>query len=82
VAAETGGPEEALWAEVGSLVRVEATTAEGPAGDHLRAALLGPSLPAKANLLSRLLGRSERPEYVDVPNPLVQAGAAAAPRER
>jgi L-2,3-diaminopropanoate---citrate ligase len=69
VAAETAVAEEELWAEVAALVRAEAAAASGPAADHLRAALLGPHLPAKANLVSRLLGRSERPVYVDIPNP-------------
>ncbi|HEY8526479.1 MAG TPA: IucA/IucC family protein [Acidimicrobiales bacterium] len=71
VAAETGVAEGDLWAEVGALIRAEEAAAEGPPADQLRLALLGPTLPAKANLISRLLGRSERPVYVDVPNPWV-----------
>jgi siderophore synthetase component len=69
IAAETGVAEDELWAEVAALVRAEAEAASGPPAEHLRMALLGPHLPAKANLISRLLGRSEHPVYVDIPNP-------------
>ncbi len=37
---------------------------------YTRDLLESPALPAKANLISRLTGRGERPRYVNIPNPL------------
>ena len=69
VAAEAGVAEDELWSEVAALVRAEADAAAGPPADHLRRTLLGPRLPAKANMVSGLLGCREEPVYVDIPNP-------------
>ena len=63
------GGERALWAVV-----AEALSAiSGPAAawaDDLRTS---PTLPAKANLLSRFSGRGETPFYVGLPNPIREA---------
>jgi siderophore synthetase component len=69
VAAEAGVAEDELWSEVAALVRAEADAATGPPADHLRRTLLGPRLPAKANMVSGLLGCREEPVYVEIPNP-------------
>ncbi|GAB3475617.1 IucA/IucC family protein [Amycolatopsis cihanbeyliensis] len=62
----TGAAEERLWA----VAREElAGLPYACVAELLRA----PSLPAKANLLSRFADRSERPLFVDVPNPLREA---------
>jgi siderophore synthetase component len=61
--ADTG--EERLWAVVREAV------GGWPEAEPYATRLLGaPALPAKANLMSRFAGRSERPLYVDVANPM------------
>ncbi|GAA0530578.1 siderophore biosynthesis protein SbnE [Saccharopolyspora subtropica] len=61
----TGIGERRLWAVVGEFLR----TCPGRYAAEL---LASPTLPAKANLLSRFAERGERPLYVDVRNPLVE----------
>lgn len=56
-----GAGEERLWAVA------RRTLADLPQAQRL---LAMPTLPAKANLVSRFTGRAEHPVYVDVPNPL------------
>jgi siderophore synthetase component len=92
VAAVAGVDERPLWDEVAAVIVGELTRASAgpgtwaePAGsgvppcERLRRALLGPELPAKANLLSTLLGRGEQPLYVAVPTPYRPAPPAASP---
>jgi siderophore synthetase component len=94
VAAVTGIDERPLWDEVAAVIVGELTRASAgpvapsgasgpgvPPSERLRQALLGPELPAKANLLSTLLGRGEQPLYVAVPTPYRPAppSAPAAP---
>ncbi|WP_216214038.1 IucA/IucC family protein [Amycolatopsis aidingensis] len=59
----TGTAEERLWA----VARQELAGLPYACAAELARA---PTLPAKANLLSRFADRSERPLFVDVPNPL------------
>ncbi|WP_017621979.1 IucA/IucC family protein [Nocardiopsis chromatogenes] len=61
----TGADERALWHTVRSVL----ADRPGPRAADL---LSHPSLPAKANLVSRFAGRGEDPLYVDVPNPLFE----------
>ncbi len=60
----TGVGEVRLWRVVQELVH------DAPSDQYTADLLSSPVLPAKANLISRLAGRGERPLYVDVPNPL------------
>ncbi|MPY96525.1 MAG: IucA/IucC family siderophore biosynthesis protein [Actinophytocola sp.] len=57
--------ERPLWTTARELLRSEG----GALGNEL---VTAPTMPAKANLLSRFAGRGERPLYVDIPNPLFQ----------
>ncbi|WP_167166165.1 IucA/IucC family protein [Saccharomonospora amisosensis] len=57
----SGAGEERLWA-VARRVLLDV-----PQAGRL---LAMPTLPAKANLVSRFTGRAERPLYVEIPNPL------------
>jgi L-2,3-diaminopropanoate---citrate ligase len=59
------GGEERLWA-----VARDAVGGWHDAEPYATRLLAAPSLPAKANLVSRFAGRAERPLYVDVANPL------------
>lgn len=63
-----GDGERPLWTTARELLRDEG----GTLGHEL---VTAPTLPAKANLLSRFAGRGERPLYVDIPNPLFQVSA-------
>ncbi|WP_437656837.1 IucA/IucC family protein [Sorangium sp. So ce1182] len=67
LAAHTRAEEWQLWQVARGLLE----DATALAGDAAVAELLSrPDLPAKANLVSRLEGRAERPLYVPIPNPL------------
>jgi L-2,3-diaminopropanoate---citrate ligase len=57
--------EQRLW----GMVR-EAVAGWREAEPYATQLLSAPSLPAKANLVSRFAGRAERPLYVDVANPM------------
>ena len=61
----TDAGEERLWA-----VAREAVAGWRDAEPYATELLSAPALPAKANLSSRFAGRSERPLYVDVANPM------------
>ncbi|MDA2815101.1 hypothetical protein O4J56_30950 [Nocardiopsis sp. RSe5-2] len=61
----TGADEAALWSTVRAVLA-------GRPGTRAADLLSRPSLPAKANLVSRFAGRGEDPLYVDVPNPLFE----------
>jgi len=61
----TQAGEERLWA-----VARDAVAGWRDAEPYATELLSAPSLPAKANLMSRFTGRSERPLYVDVANPM------------
>lgn len=63
-----GDGERPLWAAARELLRSDG----GALGREL---ITAPTLPAKANLLSRFAERGERPLYVDIPNPLFQVSA-------
>lgn len=63
----TGTPER-------SLCEAAREVLAGAGGESAARLLETPTLPAKANLLSRFTGRGERPWYVEVPNPLHRAG--------
>lgn len=56
--------ERRLWAVVTEELR------GAPRNRHIDDLLASRTLPAKANLLSRFLGRGERPLHVRVPNPI------------
>ncbi|MGH3920479.1 MAG: IucA/IucC family protein, partial [Pseudonocardiaceae bacterium] len=58
--------ESLLWRVVRDVLRVAG------ADWYTRDLLESPVLPAKANLISRLTGRAERPLYVNVPNPMYE----------
>ncbi len=58
--------EHELWAVVAG----ELAAAGTPSATALTR---DPTLPAKANLASRLGGRGERPDYVHIPNPIQEA---------
>ncbi|CAM3329582.1 MULTISPECIES: IucA/IucC family protein [Saccharibacillus] len=68
----SGQAEHLFWAVVRQTL---ATLAEDPSDTRLRAVahdlLASPTLPAKANLLSRFHQRGETPLYVDIPNPIL-----------
>ena len=70
--AENLGPSEAeLWSVAAGVLADEAVRhGADPAAAPLRHLLDGPTLPAKANLVSVLEGHGERPTWVSVPNPL------------
>lgn len=77
VARAAGIDEAPLWTGLG---RTLATADESPEVRALIDRLLGAeTLPAKANLASCLAGRGERPDYVDLRNPL-RAGIRARSR--
>jgi siderophore synthetase component len=61
--------EPALWRVVAEVL-AEVT---GPGAPYAADLLTSPTLPAKANLLSRFAGRGESPLYVDLPNPIRKA---------
>lgn len=61
--------ERQLWGVVADVLAERARGA-GRRGGHLVDLLRAPTLPAKANLLSRLAHRSETPLYVRVRNPM------------
>jgi siderophore synthetase component len=61
----TEAGEERLWA-----VARDAVAGWRDAEPYATELLSAPALPAKANLMSRFAGRSERPLYVDVANPM------------
>jgi siderophore synthetase component len=61
LAAHTPADEWQLWQIVRSVVEDD---------PDARPLLDTPDLPAKANLVSRMAGRSETPTYVSIPNPL------------
>lgn len=61
LAVHAGVPERLLWTVARDQLR------DLPAAERLLAA---PTLPAKANLLSRFTQRGERPYFVEIPNPL------------
>ncbi|GAA1198189.1 IucA/IucC family protein [Prauserella alba] len=60
----TGVGEEELWAQLAGFLRDDCP------GRYAADLLTSPTLPAKANLVSRFLERGERPLYVEVGNPL------------
>ncbi len=60
----THADESLLWWVVRDAVRM------AEPGQYTCDLLESPVLPAKANLISRLTGRGERPLYVNIPNPL------------
>ncbi|MBB3050480.1 siderophore synthetase component [Prauserella isguenensis] len=60
----TGVGEEELWAQLADFLRDDCP------GRYAADLLTSPTLPAKANLVSRFLERGERPLYVEVGNPL------------
>lgn len=68
----SGQVEHLFWAVVRQTL---ATLAEDRTDTRLRAVahdlLVSPTLPAKANLLSRFHQRGETPLYVDIPNPII-----------
>lgn len=64
LARHTRVDESLLWRVVRDAVRMAG------ADRYSRDLLESPVLPAKANLISRLTGRAERPLYVNVPNPM------------
>jgi siderophore synthetase component len=59
----TSAGEAALWGVVRDVLA-------RAGGEHASLLLDAPTLPAKANLVSRFAGRGERPWFVDIPNPL------------
>ena len=70
--AEHTSPSEAeLWSAAAGVLADEAVRhGADPAAAPLRHLLDGPTLPAKANLVSVLEGHGEQPTWVNVPNPL------------
>jgi len=61
-------PEGDLWR---SIAEVLSTAAEdGPTASLVAWLLEAETLPAKANFTSCFAGRGERPDYVEIPNPL------------
>ncbi|MGH3811076.1 MAG: IucA/IucC family protein [Pseudonocardiaceae bacterium] len=70
IARHTHVDESLLWRVVRDTVRDAARMAEPDW--YTRDLLESPVLPAKANLISRLTGRGERPLYVQVPNPMYE----------
>jgi len=71
LAEHLGPPEAELWSMAGGLLADESVRhGADPAAARLRTLLDGATLPAKANLRSLLGGHSERPAWVDVPNPM------------
>jgi len=69
LAADTATPERALWAVVSDAMQRLACRG-GAWATACNRLLQAPTLPAKANLTSRLLDLGERPRYVQIPNPL------------
>ncbi len=73
----SGRDEASLWGVVARVLR-EAGPIDAPDGEAFVWELLeGRTLPAKANLISRLGDRGERPVYVPVANPLAGHGVIA-----
>ena len=66
IATHTHVDESLLWQVVRDVVRMAEPDC------YTRDLLESPVLPAKANLISRLTGRGERPLYVQVPNPMYE----------
>lgn len=66
---DAGGAEDDLWAVVAAEL-ADPPDAFADAGPYAADLLTSATLPAKANLLSRLSGRGESPLYVDLPNPI------------
>lgn len=66
------GSERDLWAVVAEVLR-EVAASPGPAAAWARDLRESPTLPAKANLLSRFCERGESPSYVALPNPVREA---------
>ncbi|MCD2195754.1 hypothetical protein LQ327_20490 [Actinomycetospora endophytica] len=64
--------ERTLWAVVADILG-EVVASSGPAAPWARDLRTSPTLPAKANLLSRFAERGESPLYVDLPNPIREA---------
>lgn len=71
------GDEWTLWAAVADALR-EVGASSGPAAAWARDLRTSPTLPAKANLLSRFAERGEVPLYVALPNPIREADRCAA----
>jgi siderophore synthetase component len=67
----TDAGEERLWATAH-----DALAGWDEAEPYASRLLSAPALPAKANLLSRFAGHADRPQYVDIANPL-RRGAAS-----
>lgn len=62
--------ERLLWERTARLLAAAAIEGTPPLREWIGRLLGAPSLPAKANLLSRIRERGERPVYVGIPNPL------------
>lgn len=72
LAADTATDEAVLWNVVSDALRRLGERDEAW-GTACRRLLDAPTLPAKANLVSRLLDLGEQPRYVKIPNPLRSA---------
>ena len=64
--------EPALWRVVADVL-ADVAGSGTPGAPYAAVLTTSPTLPAKANLLSRFAGRAEQPLYVELPNPIRKA---------
>ncbi|MBD0383536.1 IucA/IucC family protein [Paenibacillus sedimenti] len=75
VSRSSGAAESLLWRSAGEAAADQARIGSVRLWEWTERLLMAPTLPAKANLISRFRQRAEQPEYVQIPNPLYQPSA-------